>query len=153
MGMPSETAIREARPQDLAGLLALYGELADRRGSEPGEVEPSRPAMEAILADPNRHLLVAEREGELLGTVDLLVVANLTHGARPWAIVENVVVASRARRQGIARALMERALELAAAAGCYKAQLLSGRNRAEAHELYRAMGMEAVAEGFKVYLG
>lgn len=152
--MPAETVvIREARPDDLAELLALYGELADRPGSQPGDVESSRAAMAAVLADSRRHLLVAEREGELLGTVDLLVAANLTHAAKPWAMVENVVVASRARRQGITRALMERAFEVAGAAGCYKVQLLSGRSRVEAHELYRALGMEPVAEGFKAYLG
>jgi GNAT superfamily N-acetyltransferase len=80
-----------------------------------------------------------------------VVVPNLTHRGEPWAIVENVIVASAARRTGVGRALMARLIELARAAGCYKLQLLSGKHRAEAHAFYRSMGLDAVAEGFKIY--
>ena len=52
-----------------------------------------REAIEEIVADPARSLLVAEIDGELVGTVDVLIAPNLTHHAQPWALVENVVVA------------------------------------------------------------
>ncbi len=42
-------------------------------------------------------------------------------------------------------------IDLARAAGCCKVQLLSGKHRAEAHEFYRSLGLEPVAEGFKIY--
>ena len=80
------------------------------------------------------------------------MVPNLTHGCEPWAIVENVIVASAARRTGVGRALLGHLIELARKAGCYKLQLVSGKHRAEAHEFYRSMGLDAVAEGFKIYL-
>jgi hypothetical protein len=41
--------------------------------------------------------------------------------------------------------------ELARTAGCCKLQLVSGKPRAEAHEFYRSLGLDAVAEGFKIY--
>jgi ribosomal protein S18 acetylase RimI-like enzyme len=148
----AETAVREARQSDLEGLLALYGELAESSRAAPAGPGVSRPVLERILADPDRHLLVATIDEQVLATADLLIVANLTHHGEPWAIVENVVVAARAHRRGIGRALMSKLIEVAEEAGCYKVQLLSGRRREAAHALYRAIGMEAVAEGFKLYL-
>jgi GNAT superfamily N-acetyltransferase len=104
-----------------------------------------------ILADRARQLAVAVVDGRLVGTADLLVVRNLTHHGQPWAIVENVVVARAVRRTGVGRQLIGHLIELARAAGCYKLQLHSGKQRAEAHEFYRDLGLATVAEGFKIY--
>ena len=97
-------------------------------------------------------MLVADDHGTLVGTADLLVVPNLTHGARAWAIVENVVVTPVRRRQGIGRALMQEVIKRATEANCYKLQLLSRQERTEAHAFYRSLGLERVAEGFRLYL-
>jgi ribosomal protein S18 acetylase RimI-like enzyme len=66
--------------------------------------------------------------------------------------VENVVVAGDLRGCGIGSALMGHVIDIARAAGCYKVQLLSGSQRTGAHAFYRSLGMEPVAEGFKLYL-
>jgi GNAT superfamily N-acetyltransferase len=111
------------------------------------------PARVAYV-QPDRWLLVAELDaGQIVGTVDLLIVENLTHGARPWAIVENVVVAESHHRRGIGSALMQDAIRRAKSANCYKLQLVSGTQRGPAHLFYRALGLEAVAEGFKISFG
>jgi ribosomal protein S18 acetylase RimI-like enzyme len=145
--------IRRARPADLDALLALYHELAaTRSAAAPGDHASARPVLEQILADPARHLIVGIVDGHVVGTADLLIVANLTHRGKPWAIVENVVVAAATRRSGVGGELMRHLIELAGAAGCYKVQLLSGKQRAGAHALYRNLGLDAVAEGFKIYL-
>jgi GNAT superfamily N-acetyltransferase len=150
----SDVRVREADAGDLEQLVGLYAELmdGDRPGAQPSDAVASLPAMAAILADPARHLLVATIAAEVLGTVDLLIAPNLTHHCEPWGIVENVVVAGRARRKGIGRALMLRAIEIAQGAGCYKVQLMSGLERGPAHEFYRDIGMEPRAQGFKIYL-
>ncbi|HEX4465811.1 MAG TPA: GNAT family N-acetyltransferase [Solirubrobacteraceae bacterium] len=148
----SEIEIREALTDDLYVILALYEQLSDERESaRPTDRERSLAAFEQISADPARQLLLAERDGRIVGTLDLLIVPNLTHHAMPWAIVENVVVDVRERRTGAGRMLLSRAFEIARGAGCYKAQLLSGKHRAEAHAFYRDSGMEAAAEGLKIY--
>jgi GNAT superfamily N-acetyltransferase len=152
--MLSMMGIRDARLEDLPELLRLYRQLVAR--PEEGEDDPARrawiaAAFAAIQTQRGRRLLVAEQGGGLAGTLDLLVTPNLTHGGRPWAIVENVVVDEAARRSGVGRALMHEAERTARAAGCYKIQLLSARRR-EAHEFYRALGFEPSAEGFRRYL-
>ncbi|MGO9971411.1 MAG: N-acetyltransferase family protein [Solirubrobacteraceae bacterium] len=144
--------IRRARSADLDDLLSLYQELADTRNTAaPTDRASSEPLLAEILADRTRQLVVAVLDGRLVGTADLLVVPNLTHHGKPWAIVENVIVARAVRRTGVGTQLIGRLIELARVAGCYKLQLQSGKQRAEAHEFYRDLGLAAVAEGFKIY--
>ncbi len=147
------TVIRHASPSDLGALLSLYDELAgEKLTAVPGDLASFEPLLAEILADPSRTLMVAVRDDRLVGTADLLIVTNLTHRGEPWAIVENVIVAGATRRTGVGRALMEHLIGLAREAGCHKLQLVSGRHRTEAHAFYRSLGLDAVAEGFKVYL-
>jgi GNAT superfamily N-acetyltransferase len=144
--------VRAAQMRDLGALVQLYTELADGdRSTAPGDLESSRAALEAIHAQSGRHLLVGLQGEDVVGTADLVVVPNLTHGGTPWGIVENVVVASSARRQGVARALFAEIEDIARAAGCHKIGLLSGKHRAEAHAFYEQVGYRPVAEGFKLY--
>ena len=145
--------IRRAVATDLERLLALYRELSDApEESEPTTGSEARAALAAALADPSRHLVVATVNGDVVGTADLLIVQNLTHAARPWGIVENVVVTHAQRGSGIGSAVLEHLLAIARQEGCYKVQLLSGKHRQRAHRFYRAIGFEPVAEGFKLYL-
>jgi len=139
--------VRSARPEDfddVARLLAiLQGEDAD---------PVARGPIDRALADRGRLVLVAEQEGAIVGTLDLFVVDNPTHGGAPWAGVENVVVAPEARRRGIGAALVTSAIEVARAAGSYKVQLLSRSDRASAHALYERSGFDAPVRGFRRYL-
>jgi ribosomal protein S18 acetylase RimI-like enzyme len=108
--------------------------------------------FDAIAAQPGRELLVSEVDGRVVGTVDVLIVPNLTHGGTPWGAVENVVVDQESRGVGVGRSLMDEAVRRCVDAGCYKVQLLSNKRRTQAHEFYRSIGFEAVAEGFRRYL-
>ena len=144
--------MREASLSDLDALLSLYQTLAgQKRSALPADRESSLSIMRDIISQPSRHLLVADLDGELAGTADMLIVSNLTHHGMPWAVIENVIVTERQRRTGVARMLFERLIETARAAGCCKLQLISGKHRTGAHAFYRSVGMEAVAEGFKLY--
>jgi ribosomal protein S18 acetylase RimI-like enzyme len=64
---------------------------------------------------------------------------------------ENVIVSGEIRGRGAGSALLEHLLNLARASGCYKVQLHSGKQRVDAHRLYRRLGFRPVAEGFKLY--
>lgn len=145
--------VRVARAGDVEALLALYHELAESRDSAaPAERAAAEMILAEMLEDRRRRLLVATVDGQVVGSADLLLVSNLTHHGRPWAMVENVVVASGMRRRGVGRALLEHSIEQARSTCCYKVQLLSGKQRTEAHRFYRTLSFDGVAEGFKIEL-
>jgi GNAT superfamily N-acetyltransferase len=146
--------VRPVHIEDAEALHRLYCELADgRMDALPAGIDLTREILTDIVGQPARQLLVAEVDGgRVVGTVDVVVVTNLTHRGRPWAIVENVVVSEGHRRRGIGRALMQAAIGHARSMGCYKVQLLSAKHRDEAHQFYGSLGLVAVAEGFRIYL-
>ncbi|MFC1948578.1 GNAT family N-acetyltransferase [Chloroflexota bacterium] len=145
--------IRPARESDIPRILELYRQLS--LSAEP-EQEPSldnyRQVFNEISAFSGYELVVAEEQGEVIGTLVLLIVPNLSHNALPWAIVENMAVDERRRRQGTGKLLMDYAIARAREVGCYKIQLLSNKKRDEAHQFYRTLGFEASAHGFRFYL-
>ena len=130
--------IRPATGTDLPGVLKLLGEMYPE--------DPPHSATEAariwteIDAQAGRSLLVAtDGTGEHLGTVDCVVLPNLSRAGRPRLVMENLVVAEAHRRQGVGGLLMAAVRELAEREGCYKVQFLA----AEApyvYEFYRSCG-------------
>lgn len=142
--------VRPAVEQDIPRILELYEELTGERH------DLTRHETEPIFAEINamtgHELLVAEEDGVVVGTMVLLIVPNFSHGALPWAIVENMVVDPAHRRQGIGRMLVDYAIARAREAGCYKLQLLSSTKRREAHWFYKRLGFKNSAYGFRMYL-
>ena len=70
----------------------------------------------------------------------LVVVPNLTRGAKPYGVIENVVTRSKHRRQGIGTRLLRHVLEEAWSLGCYKVMLMTGRE--DAHPFYEKAGFK-----------
>ncbi len=146
--------IRRASEGDLDALLRLYTQLSP--GNADTTSDEAEPALAALLVLPQAHLLVAEAEGRIVGTVTLVIVPNLTHQARPWAQIENMVTDESLRSTGAGRRLMEECLRLAREANCYKVQLQSGNQRRsrenDAHGFYEHLGFAASSAGFRLYL-
>lgn len=144
--------VRQAEERDLDQLLRLYGELAEGEAARlPADPEASREVFTAITSDRSRRLCVATDGQEVVGAAEVIVVANLTHRARPWAVIENVIVSETSRGHGAGTALLTHLINIARGSRCYKVQLHSGKQRLDAHRLYRRVGFGPVAEGFKLY--
>ncbi len=142
--------VRAAVEPDITRILELYEELTGERHDLTRH--ETGPVFAEISAMPGHELLVAEEDGVVVGTMVLLIVPNFSHGALPWAIVENMVVDPAHRRRGIGRLLTEYAIARAREAGCYKVQLLSNVKRGESHRFYKALGFKMSAYGFRMYL-
>jgi GNAT superfamily N-acetyltransferase len=100
---------------------------------------------------PGAELVVAEDEGEVVGTTFYAVLPAFAHQTRPFCIVEYVVVDEKLRSKGIGKALMDYCKERAKAAGCYKIMLASSKFRTRAHKFYRSLGYQEDALSFRYY--
>ena len=132
--------IREAVDGDLGALLELYLHLHETGIPEDGA--RLRAAWAKIMADPDHHIIVCERGGRIVASCTCVVVPNLTRGARPYALIENVVTHRDHRRRGLASACVARAVRIAAEAGCYKVMLLTGAKDEGTLAFYRRCGFD-----------
>jgi GNAT superfamily N-acetyltransferase len=139
-------AVREAKREDLDALLGLYQDLHPEDA-----LLPSRATVEVvwrdILAAPWLHVFVAAEGGRFVASCVLQLVPNLTRGARPFGLIENVITRQGERRKGFAAKTLRHALRYAWKAGCYKVMLLTGRKEPEVAGLYEKVGFK---QGLKV---
>ena len=146
--------VRTATEADIPRILELYQQLA--MNPEEAEMVKADPEfsveMFREMADlKGYHLLVAEVDGEVVGTTVLVILPGLAHGISRWGVLEFMVVDEAYRNRGIGRALTDHATGLAQGAGCYKIMLGSNKKRSDAHRFYRSAGYEATHEGFTRY--
>ena len=70
--------------------------------------------------------IVAVEDEHIVSSCVCVIIPNLTHGQRPYALIENVITDQAYRGRGLAHACLDHAREIARAAGCYKIMLLTG---------------------------
>lgn len=138
--------IRAAREDDLPGLLELYRHLHPEEQAPDPAVAAS--AWSSLLRSGLTTVVVAEAGGTLAASCTLAVVPNLTRGARPYAVIENVVTHAAHRRKGLGQAVLATALDRAWEAGCYKVLLATGSRQEGTLRFYEAAGF---ARGGKTY--
>lgn len=130
--------IREARENDLSSMLELYLHLHEV--SIPEDSEHLRNVWGKIMLNDDYHLIVAEEDGRLVSSCTCIIVPNLTRGASPYALVENVVTHADYRGRGLASACLDFAKNIAEANGCYKMMLITGSSNPKTHDFYKHAG-------------
>lgn len=137
MGTDRSIRVEEAEVADPELLGALTTLLPQLSSSAP---PPSAYDLESIVASPASRLLVARNgDGRVVGSLTLAVF-RIPTGVR--AIIEDVVVDSTARGQGVGAALVEAAIERAGEAGARTVDLTSRPDREDANRLYQRLGFK-----------
>ncbi|MER6618820.1 MULTISPECIES: GNAT family N-acetyltransferase [unclassified Streptomyces] len=135
---------------------AIVGMLADdplgARRESPDDLSPYLAALERLDADPNQHLVVAVREGRVVGTLQLTVVPGLSRRGATRSIIEAVRVHADERGSGLGSRLVEWAIDASRREGCQLVQLTSDNTRTDAHRFYERLGFTASHVGFKLPL-
>ena len=98
---------------------------------------PDRDTLAAMVRHDAITLLVARLDGEVVGTLTL-VMFPIPTGLRAW--IEDVVVDENARRTGTGQALSEAAVRIAQEAGARTVDLTSRPSRQAAGRLYERIG-------------
>jgi GNAT superfamily N-acetyltransferase len=142
---------REIKPDERDQLLELHQHLNPDDLPLPDESEVEAKWQE-ILADKKIHCVVAEDAGKLVASCVLIVIPNLTRGAKPYGLIENVVTHAEYRKKGIGRAILQYALSSAWEHQCYKVMLLTGRKDEATLRFYENSGfIGGVKTGFIAY--
>ncbi len=106
----------------------------------------------AIEKDPNQELMIAESEGEVVGTFQLTFLPYLTYKGGWRAQLEDVRIASDRRGQGLGRQLIQWAIHRSRERGAHMLQLTSNKKRIKAIGFYQRIGFENSHEGMKLEL-
>ncbi|MGQ0841628.1 GNAT family N-acetyltransferase [Actinokineospora sp.] len=144
--------IRPAQLDDVPAIVAMLADdpLGAARES-PGDPRYAE-AFAAIDEDPNQLLIVAEADGEVVGTLQLTITHGLSRLGATRATIEGVRVRADQRGGGLGQELFEWAIEEARAVGAALVQLTTDATRADAHRFYEKLGFVASHVGMKLTL-
>jgi GNAT superfamily N-acetyltransferase len=95
--------------------------------------------IQAWAEDPSSAAFVAEAGDGVLGVIAVHVCPYFERDGA-WARIVALVVSDRARRRGVASALVAAAEAFAAGQGCLRMEVTSSDRRHDAHAFYRSRG-------------
>lgn len=134
----SHFTIRHAGIGDI-GLVAPLFDAYRRFYGQPADVVRARAFLHERLAHDESTVLLAERGGDAIGFTQLYPMFSSVRTARTW-LLNDLFVTDAARRQGVARALLDAAALFSREQGAAGVILETTRDNAPARALYRAAG-------------
>ncbi|MFF4350491.1 GNAT family N-acetyltransferase [Streptomyces sp. NPDC001530] len=145
--------IRAAVADDVPYIVAMLADdpLGAQRES-PDDLTPYLAALERLSGDPNQHVVVATREGRVVGTLQLTVIPGLSRKGATRSIIEGVRIHADERGSGLGTQLIEWAIDESRRQDCQLVQLTSDVTRTDAHRFYERLGFTASHVGFKLPL-
>ncbi|HEY5339129.1 MAG TPA: GNAT family N-acetyltransferase [Rhizomicrobium sp.] len=145
----SDITFRTATKDDLKVIVAMLADDEIGENRENAVPDEYQHAFEAMQSEHYNKYLLAEQDGRVVGSLQLVFVPGLSRNGTKRAIIESVRVRSDVRGKNIGTALMKEAIRLAREGGCGMMQLDSDKRRPRAHLFYRRLGFEQSHAGFK----
>jgi ribosomal protein S18 acetylase RimI-like enzyme len=144
---------RLATRADLLSIVRLLAD--DDLGSQRERYENPLPeayysAFQQIDNDPNHELIIAEGNGEVIGTLHLMFLPSISFQGGLRAQIESVRVDKQFQSQGIGSAMMEWSMERAKQRGAHAVQLTTHKTRLDAHRFYERLGFKGSHLGMKL---
>ncbi|PQA72334.1 GNAT family N-acetyltransferase [Brucella oryzae] len=155
MAVETALTIRKAISADVAVIVAMLAD--DALGAKREDTslplrDEYRNAFAAIDADPNQLLAVVERDGEIIGCMQISFIPGLSRLGMWRGQIESVRIASHIRGGGIGRQMIGWAIEQCRERGCGLVQLTTDKSRADALRFYQSLGFMDSHEGLKLSL-
>ncbi|MFG2429861.1 GNAT family N-acetyltransferase [Streptomyces sp. NPDC048590] len=149
----SDIDIRPAVAADIPAIVAMLADdpIGAHRES-PDDLAPYQSAFRRLAGDPHQHVVVAVREGRVVGTLQLTVIPGLSRRGATRSLIEGVRVHADARGDGLGTRLIQWAVDESRRQECQLVQLTSDATRTDAHRFYERLGFTASHVGFKLSL-
>jgi GNAT superfamily N-acetyltransferase len=151
----ADLVFRDAVAGDVATIVEMYRD--DVLGREREDSSSSLPdyylaAFREIDADPRQRLVIAESDGEAVGTLQLSFLPHLVLRGGERAQIEAVRVRADQRGAGVGQALVRWAVDESKKRGCRLVQLTTNVEREDAHRFYERLGFSATHVGMELTL-
>ena len=140
-------SIRSANEKDIAVILELLYELGRPKSQKDSDIEIFEKLVRAYLKDPDKEILVAEHDTDVVGIVSIMFLSRLNRDLVEMYIPELAVTKSY-QNQGVGKKLVNACIELAKKKKCHRIRLESGIQRKESHIFYKNLGFEQLALSF-----
>lgn len=149
----SDLQIRPATAEDVPAIVAMLADdVLGQTREDASDLAPYLAAFAVAEADPHQHIVVAEREGRVVGTLQLTIIHGLSLKAATRGQVEGVRIHRDERGSGLGTTLMEWAADTSRELGCTLIQLTSNGARKDAHRFYERLGYSGSHIGYKMDL-
>lgn len=139
--------IRRVRPEEAQQVMDLIDQF--NRPKAPHPTDETLRKIFSEIESTGGCVLGAFDKTQLVGTSTVNLCPNLSWSGRPYAVIENVIVDSKFRGQGIGKNLLRKAQEIAQESGCYKIAVMTGSRRYETLKFYEAAGFVGDKIGFQ----
>ncbi len=151
--MRDPLTVRDADEADLPAIRSLLSELTAAM-EDPADFDPERAAenCRALLGRAGHHLLIASIDGVPCGLIPLTVRQSLLN-AHPSGLIDELVVARRARGRGVGRRLIQAAVDRCRELGCSEVEVSTERGNRRARAFYRACGFSEEGVLFERHFG
>lgn len=150
----SELVFRAAVEADLPTIVAMLAD--DHLGAKRESLDDLTPyvaALKQLSRDSRLMQVVCERDGEIVGTMQLTITPGLSRRGMNRLQIEGVRVSSSARGGGIGRHMFEWAIAYGRDQDCGLIELTTDKSRTDAHRFYERFGFEQSHYGYKLKLG
>lgn len=150
--MTARIVVRRAVVDDVPAIVQLLADDPLGRTRESPDLTPYRRAFARVDADPNQLLVAVVSEDEVVGTLQLTVIAGLSRAGALRGQIEAVRIRSDHRGRGTGAFLVRWAIDEARRRGCAMVQLTTDKSRTDALRFYQRLGFVASHEGLKMTL-
>ncbi|NLB29193.1 MAG: GNAT family N-acetyltransferase [Clostridiales bacterium] len=130
--------LRELEKNDLPRLLELYTHL--HANGIPKIDDDLESLWDEIITDKNHHIAGGFIGDALVSSCVIVIVRNMTHKQRPYAVIENVVTGGAYRNRGYASQVLNFARDIAKRENCYKIMLMTGSKEESTLRFYERAG-------------
>ena len=146
---------RHAEIEDLPNIVRMLAD--DFLGQKRERFEDPLPdsyvaAFREIETDKINELIVAEIDGQVVGTLQITFTPSISFQGGRRSTVESVRVDEEFRGKDVGREMMLWAIERAKERGCISMQLTTNADRTDAHRFYERLGFAGTHLGMKLKL-